>query len=190
MAMIRPAIKEDIPQMLAIYAPYVEHTTVSFEYTPPSEEEFTRRFETITAQFPWLVWEEAGRVTGYAYASAPFTRAAYRWCAEPSVYLLPQAQGRGIGTRLYRALEKILSAQGYQVVYALISGNNEKSLHFHAKNGYKQVGFLPDCGYKFEQWIGLCWLEKRLGFVENPSMPPAPWSEIIDNNQKLDDFLM
>lgn len=188
--MVRPARKEDIPEMLAIYAPYVEHTTVSFEYTPPSEEEFTRRFETITRRFPWLVWEEEGRVTGYAYASAPFTRAAYQWCAEPSVYLLPQAQGRGAGTRLYRALEKILSMQGYQVMYALVSENNEKSLYFHTKNGYKTVGFLEKCGYKFEKWTGLYWLEKRLDFVENPSLPSASWSEIIQNKQNPDDILM
>ena len=83
--MIRIATEKDIPQILAIYGPYVEDTTVSFEYTVPTEEAFLERFRGITAQFPWLVWEEDGKVLGYAYGSPPYARAAYGWCAEPSV---------------------------------------------------------------------------------------------------------
>ena len=101
---IRFAQSRDLPAMLEIYRPYVLNTTYSFEYEPPTLEEFTSRFDTITAQYPWLVWEEAGKILGYAYASAPYTRAAYAWCAEPSIYLHPDAKGRGIGTKLYTAL--------------------------------------------------------------------------------------
>ena len=98
--MIRLATEQDLSQILAIYAPYVENTAYSFEYTPPSPEEFLQRFCGITARFPWLVWEEAGHVLGYCYAGAPFERAAYQWCAEPSVYLAPEARRRGIGRNL------------------------------------------------------------------------------------------
>ena len=77
--MIRIATPEDLPQILAIYGPYVRDTTHSFEYEIPTMAAFARRFEDITAQFPWLVWEENGKVLGYAYGSLPFSRAAYRW---------------------------------------------------------------------------------------------------------------
>ena len=103
--MIRIAAKADIPAILDIYAPYILNTTATFEYTVPSLEEFTARFENITSQFPWLVWEENGTVLGYAYGSAPFERAAYRWCAEVSIYIAPHAKGQGIGRKLYAALE-------------------------------------------------------------------------------------
>ena len=73
--MIRIALESDISAMLAIYAPYVENTTVSFEYEVPTEAAFLQRFRDITAQFPWLVWEEDGRILGYAYAAKPFERA-------------------------------------------------------------------------------------------------------------------
>ena len=102
--MIRLAKETDLSQILEIYGPYVLHTAVSFEYSVPTLEEFTDRFRSITAQFPWLVWEEEGKVLGYAYGSLPFGRAAYRWCAASSIYLAPQAQGRGIGRKLYRTL--------------------------------------------------------------------------------------
>ena len=107
--MIRIAEETDVPAILAIYAPYILRTTVTFEYEVPTEEAFLERFRAVTARYPWLVWEEDGQVLGYAHGSAPFERAAFRWSCEASVYLRPDARGRGIGRKLYGALEKILA---------------------------------------------------------------------------------
>ena len=74
---IRFASKADLPAMLAVYSPYVEATAYSFEYTPPTLEQFTARFRKYTTQCPWLVWVEDGTVLGYAYGSLPFERMAY-----------------------------------------------------------------------------------------------------------------
>lgn len=187
--MIRIANEADVPVMLDIYAPYVQTTTISFEYDPPSQEEFLRRFRSITAQFPWLVWEEEGRILGYAYASPPFERAAYRWCAEPSIYLLPDARGRGIGRKLYAALERILEIQGYQVLYALITAENRDSLHFHEKCGYHIQAQLDSCGYKFGRWLGLIWMEKRLKIVDSPSAFPTAWVSIVQDAERFSNIL-
>ena len=187
--MIRIATEKDIPAILAIYGPYVEDTTVSFEYTVPTEDAFLERFRTITAQFPWLVWEEEGRVLGYAYGSPPYARAAYGWCAEPSVYLAPQAHRKGIGTALYAALEMILALQGYHVLYALVTSENEVSMAFHEKNGYAVRAVFPACAYKFGRVLGVTWLEKRLKSVETPSVFPVSWQAIVSNDQILADIL-
>lgn len=88
---IRLATEQDVPRILEIYGPYVKNTAISFEYTVPSLAEFTQRFLGITAQFPWLVWEENDMVLGYAYGSRPFERAAYQWSAAASIYLCPEA---------------------------------------------------------------------------------------------------
>ena len=176
--MIRIARESDVPAMLAIYAPYIENTTITFEYTVPTEEAFLERFRKLTAQFPWLVWEEEGKILGYAYGAAPFERAAYRWCAEPSIYLLPEARGRGIGANLYAALEKILQSQGYQVLYALITDENAVSIRFHEKCGYVQKVHFPDCGFKFGRWVGLVWMEKRLIPVTIPNKTPVRFVDI------------
>ena len=187
--MIRAAVEADVPAILDIYAPYILTTTATFEYTVPTREEFLERFRGITVQFPWLVWEESGEILGYAYASAPYSRAAYAWCAEPSVYLLPRARGRGIGTKLYAALEELLKFQGYQVLYALITQENMGSLRFHERRGYRFSVLFPDCGFKFGRWLGLIWMEKRLKSVEIPSNPPTPWESIRQNPQKISDIL-
>ena len=187
--MIRIATENDIPAMLAIYAPYVENTTYSFEYDVPCQKTFLQRFYTITAQFPWLVWEEDGVVLGYAYGSAPFERAAYRWCAEPSIYLHPDAQGRGIAQKLYTALEWILQQQGYQVLYSLITEENTRSIRFHEKFGYKILAVLPNCGYKQGRWLGLIWMEKRLKIVECPSAFPCSWLSIVQDAERITIFL-
>ena len=182
---IRFATESDIPAMLAIYGPYVEHTAYSFEYTVPTQAEFARRLQDYTAQFPWLVWEEDGTVLGYAYGSAPFERAAYRWCAEVSVYIAPQAQGKGIGSGLYRVLEHILWLQGYQVIYALISTENTGSVAFHQRMGYTTVTQMPACGIKFGRQIGILYMEKRSNSVELPTAFPEPFHNFVQNDDKL-----
>ena len=179
--MLRLAEPADLGRILEIYAPYVTDTTVSFEYTVPTPEAFSQRFESITAQFPWLVWEQEGRILGYAYASAPFERAAYRWCAEPSIYLCPEAAGPGIAQKLYQALEWILQEQGSQVPSSLITSENGRSLPSHEKMGYHFRAELPECGYKFDRWLGVIWMEKRLKIVQSPSRPPIPWKTVVQN---------
>ena len=169
---VRPATVQDLSRILEIYGPYVENTAISFEYTVPSLEDFTQRFLGITAQFPWLVWEEKGTILGYAYGSLPFERAAYQWSAEASIYLCPEAWGKGIGKKLYAALEQLLQRQGYRKVYAIITTANEASIAFHRAVGYRHTATMPDCGYKFGKWHGTVWMEKDLNTWDAPPREP------------------
>lgn len=187
--MLRIATEKDIPEILSIYAPYVENTTYSFEYDVPCLRSFTQRFYDITAKYPWLVWEEDGRILGYAYGSAAFTRAAYSWTAEPSIYLRPEAKGTGVAQMLYAGLEAILREQGYQVLYALITAENIPSLRFHRKQGYQVCMELENCGYKFGRWVGLNWLEKRISPVTIPNGFPTPFGSICQDVQRIRDIL-
>jgi len=186
---VRPARLEDLPAMLAIYGPYVENTAYSFEYTVPTLEAFTARFQAYTAQFPWLVWEEEGSILGYAYGSAPFERAAYRWCAEVSVYVAPQAHRKGIGKALYGVLEEILFLQGYQVIYSLITSANPGSIAFHQRLGYKTVTQMPDCGIKFGKRWGIIYMEKRSNSVELPTEFPRPANQFVQDERNFSSIL-
>ena len=186
---VRMATVADLPAMLEIYTPYVENTTVSFEYTPPTLQAFTDRFLAITARFPWLVWEEDGCVLGYAYGSAPFSRTAYQWSCEVSIYLAPKAHRRGIGRILYTALEYLMSRQGFRMCYALITSPNTASLSFHSAMGYKFLVEFHDVGFKMGQWLGVVWMEKELNYVEISSAPPIPFPELVKSNKSVLCFL-
>lgn len=178
---IRCAVEADLPAMLEIYRPFVEHSTVSFEYVCPSLEEFTLRFRAITAQFPWLVWEEDGRVLGYVYGSRPFERIAYHWCAESSIYLGPEARGRGVGRAMYEALEQILIRQGYRVLYGLITEENAVSRAFHEALGFSLCGHFKRAGYKDGKWLDVVWMDKRLQPDGSPERTPIPWYELEES---------
>lgn len=178
--MIRFANETDIPEILEIYGPYILNTAISFEYTVPTLEEFTQRFREITRQFPWLVWEENSKVLGYAYGSLPFGRAAYRWCAASSIYLAPDAQGRGIGRKLYETLEAILALQGYRKTYAIITSDNPGSLRFHERLGFRFLGEFPDCGVKFSKLYSVVWMEKDLNTSEIPDNFPKSVHQIVN----------
>lgn len=166
---IRSARASDVPAMLDIYRPFVENTTYTFEYAVPTEAEFAARLESVQSGFPWLVCEEEGNLLGYAYADWAFARAAYGWCADLSVYLRPEAQGKGLGRAFYTLLERMLTVQGCQVLYALVTGENRTSRLFHEALGYRRAAVLPDCGYKLGRWVSVYWYEKRL----RPPVPPA-----------------
>ena len=183
--MIRFATENDLPEILEIYAPYILESTVSFEYTVPTLTEFTQRFREITAQFPWLVYEEEGRILGYAYGSYAFHRAAYRWSAESSVYLIPSAQGKGIGRRLYAVLEELLTLQGYRKVYAIVTSENEGSLAFHKAVGFTFVAHMPQIGIKFGKLLGISWLEKCLKIGDLPSIFPEPIGSVVNLDRKF-----
>ena len=84
---IRNATLADAPRILEIYAYYVEHTVITFEYDVPSLAEFEDRMRAIMQKYPYLVIERDGRIEGYAYAHAFVGRAAYDWAAELTIYL-------------------------------------------------------------------------------------------------------
>lgn len=178
--MIRFATERDLGRILEIYGPYITDSTVSFEYEVPSLEEFTQRFRQIVKQYPWLVYEENGVILGYAYGGPTFTRAAYQWSAESSVYLCPEAKGRGIGRRLYAVLEQLLEKQGYRKLYALITSENEASLAFHKAVGFSFTAFFPDIGIKFGRSLGVTWMEKCLKSGDLPTIFPKPVEEVVN----------
>lgn len=177
---VRQATVQDVPRILEIYAHYVKNTAISFEYDVPTLEAFTQRFLGITAWFPWLVWEEDGTVLGYAYGSRPFERAAYQWSAESSIYLCPEACGKGIGKKLYAALEQLLRQQGYRKVYAIITTANEPSVAFHRAAGFCHTASMPECGYKLGQWYGTIWMEKELNTWDTPPREPVSVHKITE----------
>ena len=187
--MIRIATVADVPAILDIYGSYVINTAYSFEYTVPTLEAFTERFLHHTVLCPWLVWEEDGRVLGYAYGVPPFERAAYSWCVEVSIYLAPRIQGRGIGRKLYAALEQLLFFQGYRVIYSVVTSQNTDSVAFHQAVGYRKIAEFPGIGVKFGQWQGTVWLEKRLDSVEIPTKMPEKWSNVVNNDENTKNIL-
>lgn len=159
---IRPVLLEDIPCLQEIYSYYVDQTVVSFEYVAPSISEFKRRVEAFSSNCPYLVYCENGKILGYAYAHPAFERAAYAWCAETTIYLSKEARGRGVGKRLYGALIRLLTIQGYVKAYAIVVANNEESCAFHEKNGFHKAAVFNKTGYKFGQWLDVVWYEREL----------------------------
>ncbi|HEQ72392.1 MAG TPA: N-acetyltransferase family protein [Spirochaetia bacterium] len=152
--MIRHADTHDADAIRAIYNYYVTDTVVTFEEEPVSRGEMASRIEKVTERFPWLVYEEAGRILGYAYAKRWLTRASYRHTAESTVYLAPDATGKGIGSALYTELFAVLCGAGeLHAVIAGIALPNPASVALHEKFGFRRAGLFREVGYKFNTWI-------------------------------------
>lgn len=184
---LRLADKRDASQMLAIYAPIVRETTISFELEPPSEVEFQQRIESYQQQMPWLVCEINGEIVGYAYASPYRTRAAYQWSVESSVYVGEKYRRQRIAKALYTGLLKLLQLQGFYNVVAAIALPNPASVALHEAIGFVSVGVFHRVGFKFGKWLDIGFWQLSLqpeqsfltdGDSTQPINPPLPLSAI------------
>ncbi len=165
--MIRAAQPEDAPALARIYNPYVLDTSITFEESPVSAEEMAHRVATVTASHPWLVWDEAGQVRGYAYSSTWRARPAYRHSTETAIYLAPDSRGRGLGTELYQALLTDLRQRGFHLALGGLALPNEASVRLHERLGFQKAAHIHEAGFKFGRWIDV-------GFWELLLKPEAP----------------
>lgn len=168
---IRLAEESDAAEILAIYAPYIKETNITFEYEVPSVTDFRERIRETARHYPYLVCLVEGKIVGYAYAHKQMERAAYQWNAELSVYIAAEAQHRGIGKALYSALIEILKLQNVQNIYAIVTSPNPNSEKLHQYFGFRTIGLYPKTGYKFGQWLDVSWLEKSIGRHETNPEP-------------------
>lgn len=174
---IREVTEADAAELLSIYAPYVEKTAVTYEYKTPSLEEFRERIRNTKKCYPYFAAVEDGKIIGYAYASSFHPRAAYVWAAEATIYLRMEERGRGIGRRLYIALEEALKKQNVVNVNACIADPNPQSIAFHEAMGYHQAGKFTNCAYKLGEWRGIIWMEKFLGEHTDPPRDFIPYPQ-------------
>lgn len=157
--MIRNATLADCAAIAGIYNYYIRNTIVTFEEEPVSASEMEARVAGVQTKYPWLVYEENGVVTGYAYASAWKVRAAYRHAAEISVYLDVNHTGKGIGKELYSALLERVKTLPLHTVIGGIALPNEASIRLHETFGFKKVAHFAEVGRKFDRWVDVAYWE-------------------------------
>jgi L-amino acid N-acyltransferase YncA len=175
---IRFAELSDAEAIQAIYAPYVATTSISFELRPPTVEEMTERIARVTAQYPWLVCEVDGVVTGYVYACQHRERAAYRWSVDVAVYVDGGKRRRGVGRALYTSLIELLRQQGYVKAFAGITLPNPPSVGVHETVGFKPLSVFPKVGYKMGEWRDVGWWQLDLRPADGEPAEPIAIGEI------------
>lgn len=188
---IKTVSSEDTQRLLEIYKPYVEETAITFEYRTPSLEEFQERIRRIKMTYPCLAAWKNGKIVGYAYASPFKERAAYDWAVETSIYICRTEKGKGIGKKLYGALEEALAAQNILNLNACIAYPEQEdeyltldSVRFHEKLGYRMVGKFLQCGYKFERWYHMVWMEKHIGQHVKNQPPILPFESVREELER------
>ena len=163
--LLRPSRPEDLPAITAIYGWHVANGSGTFELDAPDEAEMASRRDDILAKgLPWLVIEHGAQVLGYAYANHFRPRRAYRYALEDSVYVAPEAQRRGLGRVLLAELIARCEALGARQMYAVIGDSaNAGSIGVHKALGFTEVGVMRAAGWKFDRWLDVVILQRRLG---------------------------
>lgn len=161
---IRAAELADLPAIRDIYNHYVSTTFITFEEHEWPVTAWEQRWHTLAvAELPFLVAVDAGTVLGYALVLPWSAKSAYRFTVENSIYLAPEAAGRGIGGLLLHHLIAAASARGIRQIIAVVADTGaESSLRLHERFGFVEVGRLRDVGFKFETWRGVVHLQLTL----------------------------
>jgi L-amino acid N-acyltransferase YncA len=168
---VRTATSADAAPIAAIYGQHVRTGYATFEVEEPTAAEFARRIDA-RPRLPWLVAEHDTTVVGFAYAARHRERAGYRWSADVSVYLGPDAQRQGIGRALYEQLLPAVASLGYVSAFAGIALPNEASVGLHEALGFTLVGVYRDIGFKLGEWRDVGWWQRRL--CDPPTEPAEP----------------
>lgn len=151
--MIRPARVADAQDLCAIYNPYVLDTSITFEESAVSAAEMADRIQKVQEGYPWIVWDEDGKVLGYAYGSSWRARPAYRFSVETAIYLASECRGKGLGTQLYLELLAELRQRGFHMALGGLALPNEASVALHESLGFTKVGHMKEAGWKFGAWV-------------------------------------
>jgi len=165
MPIIRPSQSIDIAQITDIYRHHVLHGTGTFEVDPPTEADMSaRRDDVLSKGLPYLVAADGAKVLGFAYCNWFKPRPAYRFSAEDSIYLAPEAKGQGLGRALLSELTSQAERVGVRKLIAVIGDSaNQGSIGVHQAAGFAHVGILKSCGWKFDQWLDVVLMDKTLG---------------------------
>ncbi|MCM1312256.1 MAG: GNAT family N-acetyltransferase [Bacteroides sp.] len=148
-AHIRLVCNEDSHAIASIYNHYIRHSTATFDTDTVSENDMAERIRDISARYPYLVYEEQGRVLGYCFSHSWKPRKAYSQTVETTVYVHPDCARRGIGELLMRALIEECKIRGFHVLIACITADNEASISLHEKLGFTRVSLFKEVGMKF-----------------------------------------
>lgn len=179
--MIRAATLADLPSITEIYRDAVLNGTASYELDPPALAEMKARFEALRAKaYPFLVAaDDDGTLLGYAYAGPFRARPAYRFIAEDSIYIAPEAKGRGIGTALMRELIEEVRRLGFRQFVAVIGDGtpDSPSVRLHEKLGFRHAGKLEGSGYKHGRWLDTAFMQLEMNGGAHLPPDPASWPE-------------
>ena len=166
---IRPSLDSDIDPITAIYAHYVQNSTATFEAEVPSNLDMAaRRADVLAKSLPYLVLIQQSpsgeSVMGFAYANWFKPREAYRFSCENSIYLHPDAAGKGWGKWLLAELLAQLERGGIRKVMAVIGGSeNMASIGLHRSLGFTRCGLVENYGWKMGRWLDLVLMQRTLG---------------------------
>jgi len=163
-ALIREPSPNDLEPLVELYNHYIRETAITFDLEPFTVDERRPWFEAFrtNGRYRLLVAELDSQVVGYAYSGVFRARKAYDTTIESTVYLAPDATGKGIGRKLYSALFAAIEDQNVHRIIAGITLPNDASVALHSAFGFKPVGIMTECGYKFGRFHDVVWYEKAL----------------------------
>ena len=151
---IRPYELKDTQALLDIINYNIINSTALYDYNIRTfEQQKSILDDKLSKGFPVIIAEIDSEVVGFGMYSEFRFREAYKFTVEHSVYVANDYHGKGIGNLLLAELITLAKAQKLHTMIAVIDAENQGSVSFHEKFGFKTVGIIKESGYKFNRWL-------------------------------------
>jgi len=151
---IRPYKETDTQAILEVINFNILNSTALYDYNIRTLEQQTgMQKEKTDKNFPVIVAILDEKVVGFGYYGDFRFREAYKYTVEHSVYVDKDFQGMKIGHLLMEELIKLAKKQKLHTMIGVIDAENQGSVQFHEKYGFKTVGIIKESGYKFDRWL-------------------------------------
>jgi len=161
---VRDATDADLTALVSIYNAVIATSTAVFSSAPVTLEDRRRWWrERTEAGYPVLVAANESEVLGFSTFGDFRASPGYRFTVEHTVHVRADRRGAGIGTQLLEALFPRAAALGKHMMIAAVDAANAPSIRFHERLGFHRAGCLREVGRKFDSWLDLVFLQRRIG---------------------------
>ena len=181
--MIASVSQKDWDAIYDIYSFYVENSTAIFDIKPMEKIAFIEKMEGLSNSYPFYVAKVENEVIGYVYGQPAFSKEAYKYCVEISIYF-KKGNHYGLARPLMDTWIDACKEKGFRWIIACITDTNTSSINFHQTFGFQKSGKLPHCGYKMDQWNGVVWMVRDL---QNESLQRIATNAVISGKVFLEE---
>ena len=160
---VRDAAEDDLAALVAIYNDVIATSTATYTTALVTLEDRRQWWRArVAAGYPVLVAVDESGVSGFATFGEFRPWPGYRFTVEHTVHVRSDRRGGGVGTRLLEALFPRAAALGKHMMIAGVDAANVASIRFHERLGFERAGCLREVGHKFDRWLDLVFLQRRI----------------------------
>jgi phosphinothricin acetyltransferase len=148
--------------ILNIFNYWVDRTNYAYPQTPMGDEMYTRLLDNAKHLCGYAIVDKGDEIIGFCQLKPFNPQPTFAKTVEITYFLEHKHLDMGIGKLVLEKLMDDAQRLRKTQVLASVSGENARSLRFHAKNGFIECGRFKRVGNKFGRDFDIVYFQKEI----------------------------